>query len=201
MKKSIITVLAAVAVAATSYGQGTVTFANTAATHVRIQTSPNDPTLISMPVGGGAVQLLWAPVGTTDLELFNPVQTPATANTTADGITRFVTAVGRFSGGAATVPGISAGGIAALVVRGWTGDYANWAEASAAALLGEAQIGWSSIFTIDTGDPTSIPSGTPTALTAAGGFTGLELAYVPEPSSMALAGLGAASLLIFRRRK
>ncbi len=32
-------------------------------------------------------------------------------------------------------------------------------------------------------------------------FTSFNLYFIPEPSSMALAGLGAAALLIFRRRK
>jgi hypothetical protein len=34
-----------------------------------------------------------------------------------------------------------------------------------------------------------------------GNFGAIPIGLVPEPSSMALAGLGAASLLLFRRRK
>jgi len=38
-------------------------------------------------------------------------------------------------------------------------------------------------------------------VTGAGGFNGLTLEPVPEPTTMALGGLGAAALLLFRRRK
>jgi hypothetical protein len=39
------------------------------------------------------------------------------------------------------------------------------------------------------------------AVVAPNTWQGLTLVPIPEPSSMALAGLGAASLLLFRRRK
>ena len=57
------------------------------------------------------------------------------------------------------------------------------------------------------GGPSSLPAvnlfGNQTALPGAGlpsGFN-LYLVPIPEPTSFALAGLGAAALLIFRRRK
>ncbi len=64
-------------------------------------------------------------------------------------------------------------------------------------------VGWSSIAT---GSPGGFNAGTGgtdpnlpifNATTIASGF----LIPVPEPTTMALAGLGAAALLIFRRRK
>jgi hypothetical protein len=42
---------------------------------------------------------------------------------------------------------------------------------------------------------------TAAATFGAGLFSGFALVAVPEPSTMVLAGLGAASLLLFRRRK
>ena len=195
MKKTLVTMLAAAAMVASSYGQGTVTFNNTAGTLVTKDTAPGNATQVSV-VGNpsaGKVELLWAPVGTTDLQLFTPV----------GAVVNIAPTPGRFTGGTRTIPagsgatGISAGGAVALVVRGWTGTATSW------ALVAPSEaIGYSSIFTINaTGNPTTTPAGTPTAITIAGGFTGLQLHYVPEPTSMALAGLGAASLLIFRRRK
>lgn len=184
MKKTLATIITVGALAASSFAQGTVTFNNVAATVVKIQTSQADPTLINMPVGGGRVELLWAAVGTTDLGLFSSVA-----------VTGFTTAPGRFSGGAVTVPTPVAGGPAAFVVRGWTGSSLTWGGITALD-----QSGYSSIFTLAaTGNPTTVPPGTPASINPA--FTGLSLSYViPEPSSMVLAGLGAASLLMFRRR-
>lgn len=189
--------MAAVVVVASSYGQGTVTFANTSTQLVRKQTSAVDTNLVSMPVGGGHVELLWAPVGTTDLNLFSAVLSTASANTSAAGVTDFHTAPGRFSAGTSTIPGLNAGGSYALIVRGWTGSALTWATFDQQV---EA-FGYSSIFTLGaTGNPLTTPAGTPVALST---FTGLTLTYspAPEPTSMALAGLGAATMLIFRRRK
>jgi hypothetical protein len=178
MKKTLVTMLAAVALTATSFGQGTINFLNTASTLVTIDG-------VAATSGQGAkVELLWAPLGTTDLGLFQLVE-PSTS------VSVGVPLAGRFSGGVRTVPGIAAGGIVNIIVRGYVGvDFA------AANVRGTTPI-----LQIDTGDPTSAPAGTPTLVTAPGGFTGLNLTVVPEPSSMALAGLGAAALVLFRRRK
>jgi hypothetical protein len=195
MKKTLVTMLAAAAMVASSYGQGTVTFNNTATTLVTKDTAPGDSTQVGV-VGNpsaGKVELLWAPVGTTDLSLFAPL----------GAVVNVAPTPGRFNGGTRSVPagsgftGIAAGGAAAFVVRGWTGAAASWATVAPT----EA-VGYSAIFTLNaTGNPMTTPAGTPVAITSVGGFAGLQLHYVPEPTSMALAGLGAASLLIFRRRK
>jgi len=51
-----------------------------------------------------------------------------------------------------------------------------------------------------TGNPNGVPTPTPPA--TLDGWTGpITLNPVPEPSTFALAGLGAAALLLFRRRK
>jgi hypothetical protein len=185
MKKTLATIITVGALVASSYGQGTVTFNNVAATVVKQWTTLQDSTLINIPVGGGRVELLWAAVGTTDLNLFSSVA-----------ITGFNTVPGRFSGGAVTIPTPVPGGGAALVIRGWTGSSLTWGGINAAT----DQAGWSSIFTLaSTGNPTTIPPGTPASINPA--FTGLTVVPIPEPSSMVLAGLGAASLLLFRRRK
>jgi hypothetical protein len=174
MKKTILAILAMTAVAVSSYGQGTIVFANGTGDIVSFNGAP------AVSANGVKVQLWYAPVGTLDLTLFQPL-----ANMTAVG----TPLAGRFSGGTLTIPGIApAGGSVAAIVRAFNG--ADWASS-----LGR---GSSGIFTLDTGDPTTVPAGTPT--TTAGLFGPINV-VVPEPSSMALAGLGAASLLLFRRRK
>lgn len=189
MKKTLVTLLAAAAVVASSYGQGTVTFSASSGTFkVNKEAVPGSGIFnTAVPSSDGAkVVLLWAPVGTTDVALFSAVGALVNVGTPV---------AGYFSGGTRTIPagsgatGIAPGGQVALVVQGFIGtDYAN------ASLRG-----YSPIFTVTTGNPISTPAGTPTPINAVWG--GLNLAQVPEPTSMALAGLGAASLLIFRRRK
>lgn len=176
--------LAAIAVAASSYAQGTVSFVNTAGTLVQING------VNAVTADGAKVELVWAPVGTTDINLYQVV--PGAAVTVGSPL------AGRFSGGVRTIPagagstGIAAGGLAMIAVRGYVGaDYAT------------ANIkGITAAFQVDTGDPTTTPAGTAATITGAGLWNAsLNLTSVPEPTSMALAGLGAASLLIFRRRK
>jgi len=79
-----------------------------------------------------------------------------------------------------------------MIVIGWNANYATPALAAAAG----SQVGWSNPFTYAA--VTSI--GTPATL-AASGFLPFGVTYVPEPSTFAMAGLGAAAMLIFRRRK
>ncbi|MCO5051835.1 MAG: PEP-CTERM sorting domain-containing protein [Verrucomicrobiae bacterium] len=192
MKKTLIAAIAAVAIGTVAYGQGLVQFNNSGTTLVNVDLGEG---LVPAAANSGFVQLLWAPVGTTDLSLFQPTLNAASGNITADGAARFISA-GRFSGGTITIPGIAPGGATALVVRGWLGTAATWDE----ALAQGAATGWSAIFTMsETGNPTTVPAGTPIA--TSGSFPAGMVIAIPEPTSMALAGLGAAALLIFRRRK
>ncbi len=113
---------------------------------------------------------------------------------------------GRFNGGNETTgTDVALGGNAWFTVVGWSGGYGSLSDAyfSETALIGE-----STIFELTTGGGGSPPS-TPVNLTAAtegagfvGGspFSGVILG-VPEPSVIALSGLGAAGLLLFRRKK
>lgn len=181
MKKTLVTVLAAAAMVATSYGQGTISFANGAAQLITLDGSP------AAAASAAKVQLYWAPAGTTDFNLFQAAGAAVNVG---------VPLAGRFSGGTRTV-GLTgdgnAGGTYAIAVAAYIGtDYAS-----------SDTRGVSAIFGMDTGDPTSVPAGTPALLNSVAEFTGVNMTttVIPEPTSMALAGLGAASLLIFRRRK
>jgi hypothetical protein len=86
----------------------------------------------------------------------------------------------------------SAGGSATLFLIAWSNAYATPALAQAAGSI----LGWSAPFnysyTSQIGTPGSI---------AAAGFAPFGVVGVPEPTTMALAGLAGLSLLLFRRRK
>ncbi len=105
---------------------------------------------------------------------------------------------GRFNAGIVTVSPLAPGGDIEYVLIGWTGP-----SASLDAAIGSgAFIGESALFAgIATGNPTTTPPGTPTSISSS--FTGLILApvVVPEPSTFALAGLGAVMLIVFLRRR
>ena len=90
-----------------------------------------------------------------------------------------------------TVAGMTSGANYNMYVVAWNSAYAN---PTAAGLAGSA-VGWSQMFTYATGS-SALATVLPTVVTGFGVFN-----PVPEPSTIALAGLGGLSLLLFRRRK
>jgi len=103
---------------------------------------------------------------------------------------------GYFFGGVLGIPGTAATGgqVITVQIRAWRlSDGASWLAASTP--LG-AQHGQGNLFQVTTGGGTTPPP----FFTAATGFN-LVTNPVPEPSTFVLAGLGVASLLLFRRRK
>jgi hypothetical protein len=94
------------------------------------------------------------------------------------------------SGSVFGINGTTAGTPVQVFEIGWSSAYATPALAAAA----NSAVGWSAVFaytpTLFTATP--VPMAAPTQWGTAG---------VPEPSTMALAGLGSLSLLLFRRRK
>jgi hypothetical protein len=196
MKKylSIIAVAAMATYATSALAQGTLGFNNSSTTLVQQWTDANNQTLINVPKTGGSVQLFYAAGGTaynssslSGLVANNP-------GWTLGPITPISPVAGRFNGGNITLNGIAAGANVSYAILGWVGNYASFD----AALAANAMVGASTTaFTMATGgvDPLVPPPSLSTT------FTGLTLQPVPEPSTFALAGLGAAALLIFRRRK
>lgn len=189
---------------ATTYGQGTVNFANFSSNKVvRIDTGGN---VANSPANGWKVALYWLP---------DQAGTPTTADfgTNVVRITTIgVPVAGQFSAGSVTVPLAQAGAVGWFQVRGWeaiygTGqpggplNFATWEEAEANRTLlgGRANLtGESNPFRIDTGDPTVSPAGTPGNLA---GMLSFALEPVPEPSVIALGVLGIGALLLLRRRQ
>jgi hypothetical protein len=97
-----------------------------------------------------------------------------------------------FNGTTYAVTGVALNGTATLEIYAWLGNFASYA----AAVSGGAYTAYSGPFSNATGGGGNPPA-TPAGLV---GMPAMILA-VPEPATIALLGLGAASLLIFRRRK
>lgn len=92
------------------------------------------------------------------------------------------------TGQAITIPGTTT--TAFFRIEAWTGTSATYAGRNQGTDLGVA----SAVFS----NPVAGPPNTPPNFV---NMPALVLSSVPEPSTFALAGLGAAALLIFRRRK
>jgi len=127
--------------------------------------------------------------------------TPRGASTTF----RTGTSLGDVAGITATIEGIPGdAGSATFAMVAWdnsSGLYANWGLASAAWKAGTIAAGISPTYNVSV---LGAVLNTPAALSTAQPMSSFNLYYasvIPEPSSFALAGLGAAALLIFRRRK
>jgi hypothetical protein len=210
--KKLLGILAISALASAAFAQGLVGFINNTAGYVTQWTSSIDPTPIRVPAGGGMVDLLTAPAGTAfnslgslgaggfavnypTLEAFlgaNPGwQSVATVGFTTP-------AAGRFNGGTATLQSAIAGGAnAEYVIIGWTGTAATF---DAAMAISGTFFGSGPMLTTTTGSGGTPPIAATLLSTSFTGMTLGPLATVPEPATFALAGLGLAALVAFRRR-
>jgi hypothetical protein len=183
-----------------AFSQGSIVFNNnTGLVQLWYGAVPPPGGIVPMPKGGGLVQLFWAPTGTayTPWDYSAPfVWEAANAGWKLENPVGFTTpAAGKFNGGILTLDPLPAGGTIDYVVIAWTGSASSFDAALAAS-----DLAWvSQQFSSPTGNPTSIPPGVPVPLSAS--FQGMSFIPIPEPCLMALAGLGAATLLAFRRRK
>jgi len=214
--KKLLGILAISALAASAFAQGTITLQNQTGL-VKQWTATDNATLISVPKSGGYVQLIAAPKGTP---LPNPLFSAATGGVTENysSLAGFLAAnpgwagavntsgaipaliafsTGLFNSGTFTINNIAAGANADYILLGWTGNYTSFD----AALAARTMMGQSGIASTLTADPTLSPPPTPVNLkTTFAGMTLAPVVIIPEPTSFALAGLGLAALLVFRRR-
>jgi PEP-CTERM motif len=193
-----------------AFAQGSVTFINGTAGLVKQWTSPTDKTLISVPVGGGYVELLTAPANTAFIPLgslttngFYPAYftlaqwLSANPGWAAIATTGIGPVAGRFNGGNVILQSTIPGGapVAEYCIIGWTGSFTSYDE----AVLGGAFVCSSPMLTTATGNDATLTPVSP-AVSLSTTFTWLTLVSIPEPSTFALAGLGAVTLMLFRRR-
>jgi hypothetical protein len=144
--------------------------------------------IVTAPAAGTYVQLLGAATGGT------PVAT--TIGSTTDTSFSGIDDGGFFDKGVAVIPGVADKASVDLQLQAWTGA-ATYADASlkgSTAKWTQASGGWNT---------TSSPPGTPDSVVLnipASGLTIAPTSAVPEPSTIALGLLGAAALLIRRRK-
>ena len=196
--KKLAGILCLSAVATGAFAQGTVTFNNNAQTLVSA-TINNQTAAISGAAGSYYFGLLTSSSGAAGSFTFSGLY--ATNVVTASG--------GRFIGGTVGVPGWAPGTSMSYQIAGWDASLGHDFQSSwltsppSSGLFGLSAVasGTSGGLNASTGQtfPT-LPLFGGTGITAGFNLTG-NTTVVPEPSSMALAGLGAAALLIFRRRK
>jgi hypothetical protein len=90
------------------------------------------------------------------------------------------------------------GGTVMLYFLAWSNLYGT---PTAAAAAGSPILGWSNPFIYNYANNTTAPTGMGTQAALEGSDAHFGVVTIPEPTMFALAGLGAAAMLIFRRRK
>jgi len=177
MKKLLIT-LALAATTAASFAQGKITIGNDA-THLITDASG---TPITQAGWSPYTMQLWGGTSAGSLTLQTSFVGAAIGNPAFND--------GRINTSSFNLVGVAGGAVASLQLRFMD-----------TATSGNVLFGQTAVFTVTAGSfaPNSIVLGPPggTSTWAAGN---VQINPVPEPTSMVLAGLGAASLLMFRRR-
>jgi hypothetical protein len=205
MKKLLLTSFG-LALATAAFAQGTVRFSNVSA-----DLGNRDNRLLFYAPGNGPWGTNNGPVvnyGTVSLraQLYYGASTASEGSliplTAAPATFRSSTTTaepGTWFPGNRTFTGFDQGATVAVQARIWDNQYGSTYELAVANGPSTALFGKSAIFqyTVPT-DPLAPPSA---FLWAGPNFIGFSVQTIPEPTSLALAGLGIAGLLIFRRRK
>jgi len=207
--KTLTTIVATMAVCGGAFAQGTFTMQNSAATLVQTDHTSTGGTVVSTPTADGVkLELLYAPETGAFASSAPALLTSGSSlnGTTLGGweltdSTAALAAAGRFVAGTKTTGNDLTGGANAwLEIVAWNGGAASFLTAisgGTATFIGNSA-SWSNV----SGAPNGAPPTNPQLLVLGpSGFNGLVLEPVPEPSTIALGGLGAAALLALRRRK
>ena len=203
MKKLILT-LTLVAAVVSAYGQGSVAFSNGTLSRNSLGTSGQVPTTAGLLKYG-----LWYGVGSA-----GAVSTTAAPWALGVNSTTGLGLIASSADGKTLLSNVSLGSDTSVAepdiwvtIIAWSAQYADWQAGKAAfdaGTIGTAFYQWAPINANNLGNPAI------SGATLWEGATGTNPRLfnaavipvaVPEPTSFALAGLGAAALLIFRRRK
>jgi len=205
MKKLILTAMAVAGMSLGAYAQGTVSFNNFSGAAGLVYTNATANVGTNgggLAVGSTHLELFYGPAGDTLAQLLALNTGTVFTYTFASGAT-----AGKFFDGTTVVTsgplGAGSGDSTInieLAVAGWLGTAANYT----AATLDTQNNVYQGITLVAFGNPTGGAGATP-ALPAnlVGWLAGnpLIITPVPEPTTMVLSGLGAAALLLFRRRR
>jgi len=207
--KKLLTLAALLGMASLSFGQGYVGFNNTLAT----RGSTNGTLMASAPVGTWYYALLVAPStqDTINASLSGWTLAAMGTNTTLAGR---MTGNNSTDGNAVQVNGYGTTATADFAIVGWSaslGDFTQfrlwWNNGAHDSGPGALTSGWAAVSVVANNillAPSGGPYNNPWGPSTSGQIPGINLSFypaVPEPSTFALAGLGAAALVIFRRRK
>jgi hypothetical protein len=220
--KKLLTIAALAGATSLSFGQGYVSFFNSSSTRFSTNSAAGQAfvTATAKPIGSYYFALFAAPstqntISTSVDPTLNGWTYVGIATNTAQGGrldgNNFDTTGGSFN--AMQTPGFAGGSTADFAIAGWSSSIGTtWAQAQAwwanGTHAGSASVGGSfgiaptvgnDVVVAAAGGPYNNPFGT-----TAGTINGFGLNYypaIPEPTGFALAGLGAAAMLIFRRRK
>jgi PEP-CTERM motif len=219
MKKLTLTIAAVVAASMAAYGQGQIAFLNdNAPGYVVVDTNGHlSASTSSYTIAANFTAQLWALSGPSSTTAGLHIDTygyETPGNLVSDGFSAVPSSLvvvppsngaGSFEGSTVSVPGtVSANTVIAVVC--WTGGYGSFA----AAMSGGANVGiFAYVNILGPASPTpyggeiaagwALLANSP-ASAANGGSEDLIMAPVPEPTTLALAGLGGLALLAFRRR-
>jgi len=217
MKKQLIITALALVVSASAFGQGYVVFGSTKAAGVSYNPGASTNGASTVTGNGGiTVGFLWAAsgtplVGSTGLAVGQTAITPDWSKILTDPTFHFAQNAGSLvsvgvnnsgflqggwsynSGVSFPLTGSTAGSVIEVLAVAWNSLYATPAAAAAAGSF----LGYSGLFNYSTAPD----SGSAASTFALSGMSPFGVSPVPEPATFALAGLGAAAMLIFRRRK
>jgi hypothetical protein len=221
MKKTLITLALGTAAVASSFGQGYVGFFNGTASKVSVNSSVGGTSFAATPATANAYYyaLFYAgPTVTTVLTSAAAVVAAAPvlsdANWTFDsGVLGASTAragfMGDSTGGTQSAVSLAAGTTGEFVVVGWSANIGS-TEQNLAEFLAGTDAGVSSGFvgesavgsqTVSAGAPSPVGNIFGAAPQIPGFDLGGAISPSPEPTTIALGVMGAASLLAFRRKK
>jgi hypothetical protein len=198
MKKLILTAMGVACLTISGYSQGLVQFANFSGTGGGKVFSSNGSTT-NLATGSTTLELLYGPAGDTLAQLI----ALGTGQVFTYNISATPSLQGEFFYGTVTTTQPAGAGSTdptlnvELAIAGWTGSASNYVAAVTAGM----PVGITAAFGNPTGGGGAPPSVAATLVDWSSANSLVITSATPEPATLALGGLGAAALLMFRRRK